>query len=227
MKLDNIIIDLEGTLVDSSEGILTSLKTALAEAGHPVSNSEQLRCHIGRSTIKTLFSLLGQQPALVEQTLLSYRRHYAENGIHQSRLYPGITEALETLHNLNFRLFVATLKPRLFARQILDQFHLLGHIEGIYGSEFKDRLADKRNLVGNLLYNEGLKASATLMLGDRSSDIIAGKKNGLSTIGVTYGFGRREELEEVNCDSICDSVNQWAQFLKYNRHPVYIHYTHP
>ena len=100
-------------------------------------------------------------------------------------------------------LFVATSKPVVYARRILDHFGLGGLFDGVYGSELDGTRADKGELIGHLLATEGLRRSGTLMVGDREVDVRGARANGLPCLGVTYGYGTAEELDEAGAAALC------------------------
>lgn len=102
----------------------------------------------------------------------------------------------------------------VFAIRILDHFRLTQFFHGIYGSKLDGRLSDKAALVAHILKTEGLDPQLTLMVGDRLHDIIGGKKNGVATAAVTYGYGSRNEIEEVEPDFIFHSPSDLTAYLK-------------
>ncbi len=226
--LDNILVDLDGTLVDPSEGILLSVKFALDRVGCRLPPDEELQKYIGQPTLQTLEEILGKgDEILLCKALMYYRTHYSETGISKLQLYTGIQEALEQLKRVGYRIFLVTLKPKSFARRIIGQAKIMDYFDGIYGAELKDRFADKKSLISNLLYHEGITISSSVMIGDRASDILAGKRNGLLTAGVTYGFGRNDELIAAAPDWMFESVEEWIRCFKFNKHPCYFDVTQP
>ena len=115
---------------------------------------------------------------------------------------------------MGFRIFLATSKPRVYAERILDQFDLTPFFQAIHGSELDGRLSDKGELVAHILDSEMLDPKVTLIVGDRFHDIIAGKKNGIMTAAVTYGYGSREEITASEPDLIFESPSDLAAFLE-------------
>ena len=136
--------------------------------------------------------------------------------MYENAIYPGTTPALRRLRTAGFRLFLATSKPSVFARQILDHFDLTQFFHAIHGSELDGRLSDKGELLAHILDAENLKPKATLIVGDRSHDIIGGKKNGIVTAAVIYGYGSREEIAASKPDYIFESPSDLAAFLESN-----------
>jgi phosphoglycolate phosphatase len=157
--------------------------------------------------------------ALLDQALSHYRKRFSEMGMYENAIYPEITPALRKIRAAGFRVFLATSKPNVYARQILDHFDLTQFFHAIHGSELDGRLSDKGELVAHILDSENLKPQATLIVGDRSQDIIGGKKNGIVTAAVTYGYGSREEITASKPDYVFESPSDLAAFLESNSAP--------
>ena len=109
---------------------------------------------------------------------------------------------------------MATSKPKVFAKQILDHFNLTPFFDAVYGSELNGNLSDKGELVAHILDTENLDPKMTLIVGDRSYDIIGGQKNGIMTAAVSYGYGTREELTSSKPDFIFDTISDLAAFIE-------------
>ena len=136
--------------------------------------------------------------------------------MYENAIYPEITPALRRIRIAGFRVFLATSKPSVFARQILDHFDLTPFFHAVHGSELDGRLSDKGELLAHILDAENLKPKATLIVGDRSQDIMGGKKNGIVTAAVTYGYGSREEIATSKPDYVFESPSDLAAFLESN-----------
>ena len=134
-----------------------------------------------------------------------FRERFATRGLFENHLYAGVPEMLAELRASSYRLFVATSKPEVYAGRILEHFSLGHYFVGVHGNDLGGRLDDKADLVSELLREHGLDAGETMMVGDRRHDVAAGKRNGVAALGVTYGYGSREELERAGADFICDS----------------------
>src|SRR5215475_1378268 len=191
-----ICFDLDGTLSDPKLGI-TRFHPACAQRTRPT------RADGGRSHLVHRPPLLGSFKKLLgsrkeaENALLLYRERFTETGIYENELHPGIAAALSGLKSSGRRMFVATSKPKAFADRIIEHFGLSPYFEGIYGSEFDGTRSDKSELLGWVVAQERLSPAKTIMVGDRSHDIAGGRKNGMATLGVMYGYGTRAELLEA------------------------------
>ena len=213
--LSDILFDLDGTLADPKEGITRCIQFSLGQLGLSSPGADQLTWCIGPPLKGSLSRLLNTaDDALLEQALSYYRKRFSETGIYENALYPGIISALGRIRRAGFRIFLATSKPRVYARRILDHFDLTRFFRAIHGSELDGRLSDKGELVAHILDSEMLDPRTTLIVGDRFHDIIAGKKNGINTAAVTYGYGSREEITASEPDLIFESPSDLAAFLE-------------
>lgn len=197
--LKNILIDLDGTLTDPKVGITTSARYGLAKVGHPIPESENIDWIIGPPLKASLAKLLGvdANDILAEQALLGYRERFAVTGLFENHVFEDVAQTLETLKNQGYRLFLATAKPEVYARQILDHFNLLQYFEYPYGSELNGERTNKGDLIAYILEKEQLKPEECLMVGDREHDIFGARKHGIETIAVEYGYGSAQELDEA------------------------------
>lgn len=214
MKIDNILFDLDGTLTDPKPGITRSLRYALERLGKPIPAVEDLLWCIGPPLVGSLRIILGADADMAETALSIYRERYSALGKFENKVYPGVPETLTGLNQQGFNLFVATSKPYVFANEIMAHFNLLPFFKRVYGSELDNSLGDKGELIAYILEREAISAKHTIMVGDRSFDILGAKKNGVFGIGVTYGYGTREELVRAKADYIADSPQEIMEIMK-------------
>ena len=213
--LSNILFDLDGTLTDPKEGITRCIQFSLGQLGQTSPEADQLTWCIGPPLRGSFSRLLNTtDDVLLDQALSYYRKRFSETGIYENALYPGITPALRRIRRAGFRVFLATSKPRVYAQRILDHFDLAQFFQAIHGSEMDGRLSDKGELVAHILGSEMLDPKTTLIVGDRFHDIVAGKKNGIMTAAVTYGYGSREEITATSPDFVFESPADLAAFLE-------------
>ena len=198
-----LLFDLDGTLTDPKQGITRCMQYALAQLGRDVPATEALIPYIGPPLQDTFAQLLvTDDKARIDQAIAHYRTRFATTGMYENAVYPGTEAMLARLRAAGVRLFLATSKPRVFAVKILDHFELAQYFEGVYGSELDGRLSDKGELIAEVLRAEGLDPATTLMVGDRSHDIVGGRRAGVRTAAVAYGYGTRAELDAHAPDCI-------------------------
>lgn len=207
-------MDLDGTLTDPSEGIAASLRYALGKMGMDPPSEEVLRHAVGPPLRETFTQMLGTtDPKRIDQAVRLYRERYSVAGLLENRVYPGLPEMLARLNAAGCRLFVATAKPSIYAKRIVDHFGLAEHFVETYGSELDGSLEDKSELIRFILDREGLDPRHTAMVGDRSHDVVAAKANSVYAVGVCWGYGSHEELQAAGADLICSSQKEVLRFL--------------
>ena len=213
-RCTTLFFDLDGTLADPREGITRCLQYSLEQLGRPAPPQAELVQYIGPPLRWTFPRLLGtDDTTLVEAAIERYRQRYATVGLFENELYPGISQLLGALHDTGFRLFVVTSKPTVYAERIVQHFDLTEYFEAVFGPHLDGRFDDKSELIAHLLNERSIAPADAIMIGDRASDIAAGKTNGTCTIAVTYGFGSAEELAAANPDWMCHSPSEIRRTL--------------
>lgn len=202
----NLLFDLDGTLIDSGEGITRCLAHALESVGYEPPPKAQLERFIGPSLQDSLALLLRtDDTGLLEASVNAYRQRYTDIGWSESVVYPGAHECLSALSAQGFRLLLATSKPEVYANRIVDAFGLGRHLDAVYGSELDGKRTRKTALLAHVLASEGIEANASLMVGDREYDVDGARANGVRAIAVSWGYGDRLELERAGAEVIVDS----------------------
>ncbi len=209
----NIIFDLDGTLTDSAEGVINSIRYALQKAGIDTCDSE-LKSFIGPPLQSSFREKYGFTEAEVRQAIGYFREYYREKGIYQNRLYPGVEQMLHRLHQNRKRIYLATSKATRFAETILKHFQVDHYFTYLSGATFDGTRVEKTDVLDHLFeQNSGLDRNRTVMVGDRKHDIIGARSYNLTSIAVTYGYGTREELRKENPDYYADSVPELTTLL--------------
>jgi phosphoglycolate phosphatase len=204
----NLFFDLDGTLTDPKQGITRCINYALVSLGKSHIDEDDLQQYIGpplRSSFERL--LCSNDVSLIEKAVELYRERFSEVGIFENNVYPGIAELLADLCDGSIRLYVATAKPKIYADRIIAHFQLTQYFRYVYGSGLDGSFNDKVKLVEFIMNQTKLTHEVTAIIGDRKEDVIAGKLNGIKTIGVTYGYGSKHEIAESNPDYICHSLH--------------------
>ncbi len=199
------LFDLDGTLTDSSEGITNCIAHALEQLGHGGYETEALQQFIGPPLQASFAQMLKtEDPAKIDRAVALYRERFAMVGLYENRVYSGIVELLSALREVGHIAIVATSKPEVFARKIIRHFQLDGYFDAIYGSELDGTRADKADLIAHVLKEEGLDPAQVFMIGDRHHDMHGAVANGVTPIGVTWGFGSEQELGEAGAARVID-----------------------
>ena len=210
-----VMFDLDGTLVDSSQGITKSVAFALNKRGYGVFAPETLKHFIGPPLREQFMAFCGVEKAEGGALVEAYREYYGVTGIFECTLYDGVPEMLDALQNAGKTLFVATSKPEKFARTVLAHFGLTDRFAYIGGACMDNTRTDKCEVIRYTLENAPHPISLTkaVMVGDSPHDILGARKAGLAGIAVSYGFGEPDALKKAEPLVICDSVKQLQQLL--------------
>ncbi|MCW5748204.1 MAG: HAD hydrolase-like protein [Alphaproteobacteria bacterium] len=207
----SILLDLDGTLVDSQPGILASCRVALRALGHEPGESLDITRVIGpplEEAMRVLLQPYGDDR--VGEAVVAYRQHYGESGFLGSAPYPGIAGALEAMRQAGLRLYLATSKRETFASRILDHLGLATYFDAIHGSVPSGARDHKPELLAHIVSQHGLSPSRSLMVGDRRHDMSGAHAVGMRGLGVLWGYGSREELQTAGADQLVDSTADLA-----------------
>ena len=200
-----LLFDLDGTLTDPMVGITSSihvkyLKDLIPFIGPPLDDSFQ--------------EFYGLSKEDAGKAVEYYREYFAPKGIFENEVYPGIPEMLSRLVEAGFTLIVATSKPAVFAKQILEHFGLSDYFSFVGGSELDGTRKRKAEVIGYILETCEIKPQDAIMIGDRKHDIEGAKLCGLESVGVLYGYGSEEELSKAGADHIIKDVKLLEEYLR-------------
>lgn len=205
-KFKCVLLDLDGTLFDTSEGIMECYKMGLEHFGILVKDDSELRKVMGPSLYISYRDFYGLDEDQVKEAVRIYREHYNGGGIYKCRLYDGMENVLKSLKLNDSTVCVATSKPQIMAEKILNHFGLTAYFDTICGAELDGSRSDKVELIDTALKRVGFTdKDGVVMVGDRFYDIKGAIGAGVHSIGVTYGFGTKEELIEAGTEYIAET----------------------
>ena len=198
----HIYFDLDGTLTDPYEGITKCILYALDELGFAHPSKEYLHSCIGPPLYETFPEMVGKERTL--EAIDLYRERFVDVGWRENKPYVGILDALETISTAGQTLFVATSKPHVQARRIVQHFGMGQYIQQVYGCELDGTRSNKAELLKYAI-DENPGAENRTMVGDRKHDLIGAIENGMRPIGVSYGYGSVEELSSAGAVDIAST----------------------
>lgn len=214
MEYKYVLFDLDGTLTDSAPGIINSVIFALKKYGIEVDDRKSLYRFVGPPLADSFENYYGFSKEKIEKTIEYYHEYYREKGMFENLVYDGLENLLKTLKDNNMTLIVATSKPQVFAQKILEHFNIAKYFTCIAGSNLDGTRSKKGEVIKYALESCGiLDLSEVIMIGDRKYDIIGAKQAGVTSIGVLYGYGDRNELEKAGADFIADTVEDIEKLL--------------
>lgn len=190
-----LLLDLDGTILDSAPGILACARATLSAMGADCPTEAEMRWMVGPPLRPSFARLLGGT-ARVEEAVERYRALYATQGVAAARPFAGMAAALEALAALG-PLYVCTSKMTAFARDMIDRNDLTRLFAGVHGADPAGAHDDKAALMGWMIDAYALSPDRCVMIGDRAEDVRAGLAHGLATVGVLWGYGDAAELSEA------------------------------
>jgi phosphoglycolate phosphatase len=209
-----ICFDLDGTLVDPLQAMNHCLQRTCEAFELPCPTSARVAESIGRPVTELLASLPGMHDSTrLALVLERYRSEFQEEGIFLHRIYDGVLLMLTRLKHQGHRLYAVTVKPVRQARRVLHQFDLLLAFEEVFGGEPEAGLRTKAEVIAHLR-GQGTLQPGGYLVGDRGEDVRAALANGLTPLGVTYGFGDAGELRAAGCQVLFDSVGALDAWFK-------------
>lgn len=201
-----IFFDQDGTLVDSGEGIIKCVQLALNHFGIEGYTPEQLRVFVG-PPLRKMFVEFGVPADRAEEAITVYRSRYYTIGKYEACLYEGIGELLDRLKADGHRLFVATSKPEKLAFDVLTHFDLDRRFERVCGATEDGRIDTKEDVIAYLRTQAEL-GDECIMVGDTHYDVLGAKIHGIPTVGVSWGYGTVEEMEEAGAVAIANTMEE-------------------
>ncbi len=210
----NIIFDLDGTLTDPALGITNSVMYALEKYGIQVPDRSELLKFIGPPLIDSFQEFYDLSREEAKTAVEYYREYYRTKGIFENSVFPGIEDLLRSLKENGKKQMVATAKVEQFANIVLEHFGLAEYFTCVAGSNLDSTRTHKDEIILSVLERCGITdREHTVMIGDRMHDILGAEKAGIDSIGVLFGYGTKEELENAGAYLLAQSVDDLRAIL--------------
>ncbi|MCI2049226.1 MAG: HAD hydrolase-like protein [Lachnospiraceae bacterium] len=226
MHFDYALFDLDGTLTASAPGITKSVQYALHCQGIEEPDIEKLNVFVGPPLASSFEKYYGFDADRIRQAVEDFRSRYETIGIFENSLYPGTREMLQKCRAGGILLGVASSKPEVHVKTVLAHFGVETYFDIVCGSDYsreqdgKVRPSDKDRIVkralDHFLSEDGDRATfraRTAMVGDRCFDMEGAKANGVYAVGVSFGYGSRDELLSSGACCIAGSMEELGSFL--------------
>ncbi|HNX13682.1 MAG TPA: HAD family hydrolase [Oscillospiraceae bacterium] len=214
MSYKIILFDLDGTLTDPGLGITNSVKYALERFGIHVGDNKQLYPFVGPPLIDSFMKFYGFSREQAEKAVVCFREYFKDKGIFENVPYAGIKKLLAELKAAEKTLVIATSKPEVFAKQILEHFGLAEYFSFVAGSTLDETRTVKSEVIEYALDSIGpVNLAECVMVGDREHDVLGAKAVGMDSIGVLYGYGSREEFEKAGAAHIVENMETLRKIL--------------
>ncbi|HEL2423100.1 TPA: HAD family hydrolase [Streptococcus suis] len=208
-----ILFDLDGTLTDSGQGILNSVAYALEKMGIEEPDTANLNRFIGPPLYESFSQFYQLSPEDTQSAVDAFRVYFKEKGMFENQLYPGIIPLLEELRTAGKTLVIATSKPEIFAKQILEHFGIAHYFDVIAGASLDSSRISKADVIGYAINQLEAFPKHAVMIGDREHDIEGARMHQLPAIGVLYGYGNKQEFEKAGATMIVETVQDLKRVL--------------
>jgi phosphoglycolate phosphatase len=203
--IDLIIFDLDGTLVNTLEDIAASVNFTLQKLGRPLIPVDSVRQYVGDGVEMLMRRALQDRDEFLSDAVGIYKVHHSRNLLVRSRLYPSVAEVLE--HFRALPMAVISNKTSEFIQPLLDGLKISGFFRVVLGADSGLPLKPAPDTVWNIMAELGAPKDRTVIVGDGTTDVRAGKAAGVITCSVTYGFRSEEELRKAGPDYVIHELS--------------------
>lgn len=212
MKYKLVIFDLDGTLMDTSSGILMAVKDTIKEHGMPVLSEEQIRTFIGPPIQWSFEAQYGISKEEAQHMADTFRALYSTKHLLGAVPYPGIYDLLQALKEKGMKSAIATYKREDYALRLLKHYHFDNYTDIMYGGD-NDGTLKKRDIIQKCIDTAGVKnLNEVVMVGDTLHDSNGAKELGVDFIGVSYGFGFHGE-DAKGIDYMANTTEEILKFV--------------
>lgn len=220
MEISTVLFDLDGTLTDSGSGIINSVKYALKKAGREIPPEDELRKFIGPPLQEQFMKCCEIEEKEAAEMVGLYREYYQEKGIFDNWVYEGVMEMLKTLKEAGLTIVMATSKPEKFAKMIAEHFGFAKYFDLIGGAWHewsKNKKAGSDPICPGTVRRK--RPGKNQNGRRRCYDIEGANREGIRAIGVLYGYGSKEELEEAGADGLAETPEEVVRMILNGMHP--------
>jgi phosphoglycolate phosphatase len=207
-----VLIDLDGTLIDSVQDLTAAANAMLAEFDHAPLSVDTVRSYVGRGIANLVQRCFGDEPA-AEGALAAFRRHYAQSNGLQAQVYPGVVDGLQAMRALGLPLACVTNKAATFVPPLLAATGLAGFFDFLVCGDSVARVKPDPLPLLHACAHFGVNAAEAVMIGDSMNDVRAARAAGCAVICVPYGYSEGRALQPTDCDAIVPSLAAAAQLL--------------
>ena len=209
------VFDMDGTVVDSVADIAAAMNRSLATLGYKTYKTEEY-CHLAGNGMEVLCrrAIPGRTEEEVQKLISLYKEDYLANCCVDSAVYDGVIELLQDLKEKGMIRAVLSNKPHDQVMGVAKKLFTPDSFDEIMGYTPKFPTKPAPDSLFYLMEKYGVNKSETVFIGDSNVDIQLGKNAGVYTIGVSWGFRGRQELEEAGADCVADNMEELKKFLK-------------
>ena len=215
-----VMIDLDGTLLDTVPDLAAAAERMLAALGLQACSQAQIRSFVGKGIPNLVARCLqasagaGRAPSLQAEALALYQDFYFEESGRRSRVYPGVLEGLAQLRAMRLRLACVTNKAARFTLPLLAQKGLASWFELVVSGDTLARKKPDPMQLAHICDRFALAPGEVLLIGDSVNDALAARAAGCPVVCVSYGYNEGADVRDLDCDAIVDSLSEAANLVK-------------
>lgn len=210
-----LLFDMDGTLVDSAEGVYQSMRYAMEAEGVPPIKREQARYFLGETLESVLKRKFGMEGPVVQRIRERFLPHYQETGLFATTPVPGMVELTRAFHEKGYRLGIASCKPWIYCGPTLQHCGFSDCFEAIAGSWHNGVPEEKTAVIREALRLLDVPAGQAVMIGDRGVDISCAASLGIPGIGLSYcGYGEPGELEQAGAVAVAPTAEVLGRIIE-------------
>ena len=210
-----ILFDLDGTLIDSSEGITKSTQYALAHYDIIENDLSKFYKFIGPPLVASFKKYYDFTEEQAVEAVAVYRERYNKIGLFECRLYPGVRECIETLKKKGYLIGMASSKPEVSCRRILEHFGILELFDDVVGATFDGRIDTKEEVLNEVLRRwSNVPKEEMCLIGDTMFDVEGANKVGVRSVAVTFGFGDVEQMIKAGAMAVCEEMSSLPEIIE-------------
>ena len=211
MNIQNLIFDLDGTLIDSSDGVVEAVNYSLAQFGEPPQPAEKIKRYIG-------FPLSRMYPDFTDAPIKELYHHFqikaAETVVSTTTILPGVPDMLRQLHEMNYRMAIATTKVKRHVVGIIEKFNWNGYFYALVGGDEVSQVKPDPEAFKLALSRMEVEADRTIVIGDTINDVLAARGVPMKVLAVASPYGGRDQLKAASPDYFVDSVSEVVSVLQ-------------
>lgn len=212
--MKTVLFDLDGTIIDSALGITTCTQYALRSFGIEETDFTKLRRFIGPPLMDSFPRYYQFSQEQARAAVEKYRERYHTIGIFECELYPDVEIVLRQLKSHGYQIALASSKPEVACKRILEHFGIDTYFDEIVGATLDGRIDTKIEVLCEVLQRVPIAdKKEVLLVGDTIFDAVGAKEAGIDCIGVSYGFGTREELIDNGALVVCNSMKEVGDYI--------------
>lgn len=215
-----VLFDLDGTIINSEEGITKCVQYALKAYGVDEPDLKKLLCFIGPPLDPVFRERYGMTEEQAWKAVQKYRERFDVKGIFECCLYDGVAEVIRSLKKKGYVLALASSKPELACKRILEHFELLPYFDEVVGATLDGSISTKEEVLeelGHRMEHMQITKEEMCLIGDTKYDAAGAKAFGICCIGVDYGFGKREDILAAGAEVVFSRIEEVERYIEEDR----------